>query len=304
MQRPPPFAALRALEAACRHRSYTAAAAELNVTHSAVSQAVRRLEEEVGAKLFYRKGSSMEPAAASLALAQAYAEASRSVGKALRSVAEGLPNTVTIRAPGDIGRHWLAPMLPELAERFPGLSLRFRGEGSKDPDVDIALTPLRTAPGEGARVADYRMGAFASPELARRIGIQTPQDMAKAPLLIEGDGADWSDWFRAAAVAQPSPPRGLHFEERAGLALDSALRGAGVALGDALSVSDAVRRGDLVKLCPDVEIDRGALYAITTRNSGRGELLTEIAMWLAAMALLRPGTQDRAALPLGAMSGE
>lgn len=303
MQRPPPFAALRALEAACRHRSYTAAAAELNVTHSAVSQAVRRLEEEVGAKLFYRKGSAMEPAAASLALAQAYAEASRSVGKALRSVAEGLPNTVTIRAPGDIGRHWLAPMLPQLAERFPGLSLRFRGEDSSDPDVDIALTPAAAPPGDGIRVADYRLAAYASPELARRIGLRTAADMLKAPLLIEGDGSDWSAWFRAAAVAQPFPPRGLHFEERSGLALDSALRGAGVALCDSLSVADALQRGDLVRICPDVEIDRCALYAIASRHSGRGELLAEIAGWLATSAVRLPARDEPVASPLHVVSG-
>lgn len=297
MHRPPPFAALRALEAACRHRSYTAAAAELNVTHSAVSQAVRRLEEEVGAKLFYRKGSAMEPVAASLALAQAYAEASRSVGKALRSVAEGLPNTVTIQAQGDIGRRWLAPMLPQLAERFPSLSLRLRGEESGSPDVDIALTPLEAPPAESVRVADYRLMAYASPDLAQRLGVRTAVDMLKAPLLIEGDGADWTAWFRAAAVAQPFPPRGLHFEERSGLALDSALRGAGVALCDSLSVAEALQRGDLVRICPDVEIDRGALYAVIGRHTGRRELLDEVAGWLAARAAHLPGSEAPSASP-------
>ena len=56
MSRLPPFFALRALEAAARHRSYSRAAVELSVTHGAVSQQIRRLEAELGARLFERRG--------------------------------------------------------------------------------------------------------------------------------------------------------------------------------------------------------------------------------------------------------
>ena len=85
--RPPPFSALRTLEAAARLRSYTAAAAELQVTHSAVSQAIRRLEDELGIKLFYRRGSFMEPAPSSLLLARAYHEAAQHLSRSLIDVA-------------------------------------------------------------------------------------------------------------------------------------------------------------------------------------------------------------------------
>ena len=55
--RGPPFAALRALEAACRLKSYSLAGDELGVTHSAVSQSVRRLEQAYGQRLFWRHGT-------------------------------------------------------------------------------------------------------------------------------------------------------------------------------------------------------------------------------------------------------
>src|SRR4051812_37241394 len=61
MRRLPPFFALRALEAAARHRSYSRAAAELAVTHGAVSQQIRKLEAELGARLFERQGNAMVP---------------------------------------------------------------------------------------------------------------------------------------------------------------------------------------------------------------------------------------------------
>src|ERR1700761_5331841 len=69
MRRLPPYFALRALEAAARHRSYSRAAEELSVTHGAVSQQIRRLESELGARLFVRTGNSMAPTPAALRLA-------------------------------------------------------------------------------------------------------------------------------------------------------------------------------------------------------------------------------------------
>jgi LysR family glycine cleavage system transcriptional activator len=55
----PPLETLRVFEVACRHGSYSEAARELHVTHSAVSQRIRQLEEELGLTLFERQGNRM-----------------------------------------------------------------------------------------------------------------------------------------------------------------------------------------------------------------------------------------------------
>jgi LysR family glycine cleavage system transcriptional activator len=85
-ERVPPFSALRAVEAASRHRSFTWAARELNITHSAVSQSIRRLEADLGAVLFARNGRAMEPSEAALRLAHSYQEAAKSLGETLRGI--------------------------------------------------------------------------------------------------------------------------------------------------------------------------------------------------------------------------
>ena len=54
-RRLPPFAAIRAFEAAARNESFTAAAAELGLTQAAVSYQVKALEERLGAPLFVRE---------------------------------------------------------------------------------------------------------------------------------------------------------------------------------------------------------------------------------------------------------
>lgn len=52
----PPFPALRAFEAAARHESFTAAAAELHVTHGAISRQVAAFEMWLGVQVFQRRG--------------------------------------------------------------------------------------------------------------------------------------------------------------------------------------------------------------------------------------------------------
>ena len=71
-------------EVACRHGSYSEAARELHVTHSAVSQRIRQLEEELGLTLFERQGNRMVPTSSGLRL-QAGVKGSRN--SALRSEA-------------------------------------------------------------------------------------------------------------------------------------------------------------------------------------------------------------------------
>ena len=166
-QRPPPFAALRTLEAASRHRSYTAAAAELQVTHSAVSQAIRRLEEDLGAKLFYRRGSFMEPAPSTLILARAYCEAAQSLSRSLLDIASrNSPDSLVISLPPGLARLWLSPRLPSLTTAFPGLTCDLRtcrelatldGDG-----VDVAIrfgAGFRASGGRGPGVGASGFGA-------------------------------------------------------------------------------------------------------------------------------------------------
>jgi len=66
----PPLQALRALEAASRHRSFTRAADELNLTHSAISHHLRNLEDTLGTPLFRRVGARMIPTSAAARLAE------------------------------------------------------------------------------------------------------------------------------------------------------------------------------------------------------------------------------------------
>ena len=284
-QRPPPFAALRALEAACRHRSYSAAAAELDVTHSAISQAVRRLEEETGCKLFTRRNSAMEPTTASLALAAAYADAARSVSLVLRRVSDPSPDSLALKAPAQLARMWLTPLLPELALRFPSLRLSLLTEATDDDACDLAIQAGPPRAGHEAQaLADPALYAFASPTLLRRLAVEGPADLLAAPLLIERDGAAWTAWFAAAGLATEDGLHGVRFDDRTGLALEAAAHGAGVALGDSLSARLAVDRGELVPVCASVSIEGQPLWLTWRAGHPKSALIRPLVVWLTGHA--------------------
>src|SRR6202790_4596516 len=144
MARLPSLETLRVFEVACRHGSYSEAARELRVTHSAVSQRIRQLEEELGLTLFERQGNRMVPTSSGLRLQagvkNAFSELSASLGsiKTYRTDAE-----ITVSLLPVMAARWLVPRLPRFKARFPQINLHIKTgpplANFKLDGVDIAI---------------------------------------------------------------------------------------------------------------------------------------------------------------------
>src|ERR1700739_4251335 len=123
----PHLETLRVFEVACRHGSYSQAARELHVTHSAVSQRIRQLEEELGLTLFERQGNRMVPTASGVPLQggvkNAFTELNASLGniKTQRTDAE-----ITVSLLPVMAARWLVPRLPRFKARFPRINLHIQ----------------------------------------------------------------------------------------------------------------------------------------------------------------------------------
>lgn len=284
-QRPPPFTALRTLEAACRHRSYTAAAAELQVTHSAVSQAIRRLEEELGAKLFYRRGSFMEPAPSTAILARAYCEAAQSLSRSLLDIASrNSPDSLVISLPPGFARLWLSSRLPSLDAAFPGLTCDLRTTrelATLDGDgVDAALR-IGTGPWPPARqeaLFDISLFPVASPQVAERHNIISPDLIARAPLLDQRD-FPWDSWFDTLGVEAPRLGGRPVFDDES-LALDAAAAGQGCALTYAEAVEPYLQTGRLVRLPGPTALTPRRAYLIWREDNPKLRLIRNFSWWL------------------------
>ncbi|MEP7089220.1 MAG: LysR substrate-binding domain-containing protein [Nocardioidaceae bacterium] len=121
----PPLLGLHAYEASARHLSFVAAAAELHLSPSAISQRVRSLEAHLGVDLFERRPRSLRLTE----VGQAYLPAVRDVFEELSAATTGLFGTsaassLTIRVQVSYATTWLAGRLPDFMAAFPHVSLR------------------------------------------------------------------------------------------------------------------------------------------------------------------------------------
>src|SRR5438132_11508306 len=123
----PPLETFRFFEAAARHLNFTHAAEEMHVTHGAVSQRIKRLEEHLGTALFRRRGRGMLLTDGGRGLLE-------SVQTAISEIAEGVeairPNNtdriLTISTTPCLAAYWLLPRLADFNEQHPDIHLYVR----------------------------------------------------------------------------------------------------------------------------------------------------------------------------------
>ncbi|WP_162250268.1 LysR family transcriptional regulator [Caulobacter sp. Root1455] len=241
--RPPPFTALRAVEAASRHRSFTSAARELQITHSAVSQSIRRLELDLGTRLFERKGGAMEPSSAALRLAQTYSEAQESLSRAMREVLGPRADAaLTIAMPVVFGRLWFAGKIGRLNEALPDVEVQISTrEAAEGADIALAWSPRAV---KGA-LCELSYLPLCAPELAAKLATAQPKALLRSPLIA--DAADsWSLW--AARWAPGAKPPRAHLLDDAAMALDAAVQGGGIVLSNVFAAESYLTSGRLAAL--------------------------------------------------------
>lgn len=286
MQRLPSFLSLRALEAAARHRSYSRAAAELAVTHGAVSQQIRRLEDELGATLFERRGNSMEPTPEALRLA---GEVARALGVLRDGVAAFTGaqqrDPLVLSVGGFMARRWLPPRLPRLMAHPAGEGLQIQ---VVDRHVDLASEAdagIRYGTGQwdglqAQRLYGEDMFPVCAPALAEALPIRGRADVARAPLLHLRT-RPWSIWFSKFGRGRTAPADGPAFDD-ALLMSEAAAQGLGLGLAAASMVEDELRSGRLVRPLGDDGVVNVDIYLVWPRGSSKLARIHALRDWLLA----------------------
>jgi LysR family glycine cleavage system transcriptional activator len=272
--RSPPFTALRAVEAASRHRSFTSAARELRITHSAVSQSIRRLEADLGTRLFERKGGAMEPSSAAMRLAQTYSEAQEALSKAMREiVAPRATASLSVAMPAAFGRAWFASKIGRLNEALPDVDVEIRTRDDEQGG-DIVLEWARKAVKDS--LCELIHLPMCTPDLVARMGVPEPRGIIRSPLIADA-ATSWSAWA-ARWLPDANPPRAHAFDD-AGMALEAAVQGGGVVLSNVFAAESYLASGRLVVL--GFEVPAGAwLVARTQPAPGAADAVERFVPWL------------------------
>jgi LysR family glycine cleavage system transcriptional activator len=251
----PSLFALRALEAAARQGSYSAAARELAVTQGAISQQIRRLETHLGARLFYRRGNQMIATAAAARLAEEVREASGRLQAAVNECAAGaLVDALVLSVDNRFGSRWLGPKLPRLLADPAGANLNIRVEERVadfvSDGVDAAVRLGRGDwPGlESQRLTTECFWVVCSPQFAAQFPVSSVRDLLGVPL-IHSSEALWPLLFGRHGLSAPAQS-GLTTNDTL-VTLDAVGRGLGAALARSSMVEEDVASGRLMRPIDD-----------------------------------------------------
>jgi LysR family glycine cleavage system transcriptional activator len=252
-RRLPPLNSLPSFEAASRHLSFSKAAEELNVTHGAVSRAIRHLETHLGVQLFVRATRSVSLTALGASYAAEVRKSLDQLTAATLAVSGQESSVLTVSTLDAFASKWLVPRL-----------FKFRRAHG---DIDVRLsTSLKLADfvSDGIEIA-IRYGRGQYPGVTTELLMQEDLSPVCSPALLEGQhplrtpadlkfhtlihddfAIDWTMWLRMAGVEGVDPHKGPSFYSSEHV-VQAAVQGEGVALGRSSLVDDDIAAGRLVR---------------------------------------------------------
>ncbi|MBO9195260.1 LysR family transcriptional regulator [Rhizobium sp. 16-449-1b] len=229
-----PIGGLPAFEAAARHLSFKLAAKDLNLSPSAVSHAITKLEREIGTLLFDRSHGELRLTADGLMFQRPVVEAMALLRGAMETLSARQSLVLRLHSSPSFAAQWLAPRLNRFLIDNPGFEVTISADtkpvhfAQDQFDVDIvyglndhheglvihSLGPVEVQP-------------MCTPEMARQL--ETVEDLHRVPLIRSMiKNVSWSDWFHANGSAMPRQPA-LRFD-RSFMAIAAAADGMGVCL--------------------------------------------------------------------------
>ena len=259
-------------------RSFSAAAARLGVSKSAISKQIARLEDRLGARLLNRTTRTLSPTDAGQdfyercrRVAQEVEEAERAISH-LSAEPRGL---LRLNAPASFGRGYIAPLVPEMLARWPELKIdtmfedRFIDVVAEGVDLVIRITRLQDSSLVARRLASCRRLLCAAPAYLEQHGMPlSPADLARHDCILYSYATDQGDWEFLSPDGRREMVRvdGRLRANSGEVMLAAARAGMGLMLSPDFIVGPDIAAGRLVQLLPEYENPFGAIYAVWPHN--------------------------------------
>jgi LysR family glycine cleavage system transcriptional activator len=281
----PPLTALRAFEAAARHRSFTKAGQELFLTQSAISRHVRNLETLFGIALFYRDHRAVTLTPDGEAYMREVVEAFSRIDLATRRLRiSGRQNMLNLQVYSTFAMHWLIPRLGKFQEINPEIDVRVTASVAPlDFEHSDIHASIRTANSDwddpairGDALFDYRLIAVGGPgALSGKWPLRSPADLRNATLLHSlARPEDWGVWLGAVGAREVLTDRGMKFESSA-MCYRAAQQGLGIAIAQSFLIQEELRRGLLTQVFPH-EVPSERKYYLLSSPRHVGDVALEL----------------------------
>jgi LysR family transcriptional regulator, glycine cleavage system transcriptional activator len=285
----PPLPALRAFEAAARLGGFARAAAELNVSTSAVSHQIRGLEDRLGARLLERStgAGGVKVTQSGQRLLAAVREALALLQDACSDI-RGAPRQLTISATPSFSTMWLAHRVAEFSARHPQTPVNAMQE--KEPgfsyhDVDLVITNVKQTERHIDDVVLLRETVFpvCSPEL-HALATKAPGDCRLLQEAHENTPEiDWRTWSAELGLPGDLEPKIVRFSSF-NQVIGAAIGGAGLALGRTPLIDPELASGRLVMLRPDLSRPASWCFVLRRRPLRRHRMLEPFIAFLQSEA--------------------
>ncbi|OIJ40833.1 LysR substrate-binding domain-containing protein [Massilia timonae] len=245
-----PLTALRVFESAGRTGSFAAAAREVDLSPSAVSHAIRKLEDSAGMTLFVRTTRSLELTREGRLLLEHVQRGFEEMRRGFqRAQPEQRVAPLRLHTAPTFAVQWLMPRLTGFMAAHPGIALQVSADTDyatfEDDRHDIDIVYGVPQPSRHAQIplVVEELTPLCSPALAATIG--SVRDLYQAPLIqSDGQSVQWGGWFSANGLATPGD-FALAFD-RSSMSIAAAVDGLGVALESTLLAERELATGRLV----------------------------------------------------------
>ncbi len=275
-RRIPPLNALKAFEVSARHLSFTNAATELNVTQSAISRQVKKLEEFLEIQLFERHNRALILTDLGRAYLPGLQHGFDMMDQATRRIVaiDSAPRLNIRTSLSSITLRWLMPRLLAFQKNRPNLEVQIVTALDIEPidfagdEIDVAFTRQKFTHDDlvSEEIIDEEMVVICSPEVQASTPLREKSDVANHRRIHSTQRLDlWNDWLIQHGVHSVDPGgdwRLGHFS----LVIEAAMAGIGIALVPLISVIDALRAGHLIAPFEDT-FNTGEIYRIVRRRA-------------------------------------
>jgi putative choline sulfate-utilization transcription factor len=283
---------LRAFEAAARLRSFTAAAAELGTTQPAVSQQIKRLEEQLAIRLFDRIYRGIELTDAGYTLFEAVQGGLRSIDDCLGLITTQTQHEVLqVSTDFAFAAYWLMPRLHRFHQRYPQVDVSLvtseRSHAMLGPNIDVAVLfgDGRFRQGESHWLFNEEVFPVCSPRLLNDRTLPLGSDaLLEWPLLhLRGESScqwfDWSGLFRALHIRSAPAPGQLRFDNYT-LLIQAAIAGQGVAIGWRHLVDALLEQQLLCRPFEGVATSALGYFVVVPQRKRRGQMVQRFVDWV------------------------
>jgi len=290
----PPFASIRAFEAAARHCNYMRASEELSLTPSAISHQVKSLEDFLGVRLFYRRNGKLF-----------MTETGQVCLKDLTKILDDLENAtarvkkhrqkgnVTINLFPSLASSWLVPKLHSFRDNNPEVNVKMSTSlkplDFASSDIDMAIWYRKKDDFEEHEDKKFNIDFLFDEDIIpvcseKYLEENCPLKDVKSVLnhsliYCELQPEEWSQWCEAVGIHNDEPKQRIDTDNRF-LAMKAAQDGLGIAMGRRPTHEDDLLNGRLVTPFPFDLVTGYAYYLICPKRSLNMPSVKKFRAWL------------------------